>query len=63
MLGYVVGGVAGGFLVYLLSSNTHGLSVEAPMTGAFVTYPLVAFLAFIVGFIQAKPSPTIETRR
>jgi hypothetical protein len=33
MLGYLVGGVAGGFLVYLLSSNMHDLSVEAPMTG------------------------------
>ena len=35
--GYVLGLIAGLALVYGFSSNSHDISVEAPMTGAFVT--------------------------
>jgi uncharacterized membrane protein len=54
LAGYLVGAVGGGWLVSLLSSNTHDVSVEAAMTGAFVTGPLAALVAFIAGFILAK---------
>jgi len=56
VLGYVLGAVGGGFLVSLLSSNTHDRSLEAVMTGAFAVGPAVAVIAFIVGFVLAKPS-------
>jgi hypothetical protein len=54
LAGYLVGAVGGGWLISILSSNTHDVSVEAAMTGAFVTGPLAALVAFIAGFILAK---------
>ncbi len=54
VLGYVVGAFGGGLLVYLLTSNTHDPSVEAPMTGAFVTGPLAAVVAFVIGVGRAR---------
>jgi uncharacterized membrane protein YfcA len=56
VLGYVLGAVGGGFLVSLLSSNTHDRSLEAVMTGIFAIGPLVSVVAFVVGFIRAKPA-------
>jgi len=53
--GYIVGAFAGGYLVSLLSSNTHDRSVEAAMTGAFVLGPLAAIIAFAIGALRAKP--------
>ena len=50
LAGYVTAAVAGGFLVNLLSSNTHDRSVEAAMTGAFVLGPLGAIVGFAIGF-------------
>lgn len=47
--GYVVGAFGGGYLIELLSSNRHDRSVEAAMTGAFVTGPIGA----VVGAIGA----------
>jgi hypothetical protein len=53
-VGYVAGAFLGGWLISVASSNTHDLSVEAAMTGAFVTGPLTAIVAFVVGFIWSK---------
>lgn len=50
LAGYALGGFGGGFLVSLLSSNRHDRSVEAAMTGAFVTGPIVALLALVVAW-------------
>jgi uncharacterized membrane protein YedE/YeeE len=60
-LGYLAGAVVGGFLVSLLSSNTHDKSMEAVMTGAFVLGPLVAIVGFVFGFGRTKGSrPTAD---
>lgn len=56
VLGYILGALGGGFLVSLLSSNTHDRSLEAVMTGVFAVGPAVALIAFIVGFVLAKPA-------
>jgi len=48
---YVVGGILGGWLVSLLSSNTHDRSIEAAMTGAFVIGPLAAVIGFVAAFV------------
>ena len=53
---YLVGAFGGGYLVSLLSSNTHDRSMEAAMTGAFVLGPLSAFAGFVVGAIRAAPA-------
>ena len=62
LAGYLVGGFGGGWLVSVLSSNTHDVSVEAAMTGAFVTGPLTAVITFIAGFILLKRPPRDTTR-
>ncbi len=51
---YLVGALVGGYLVNLLSSNTHDRSTEAAMTGAFVLGPLAAVAGFIVGVVRAR---------
>jgi hypothetical protein len=51
--GYLVGGFGGGLLINALSSNQFDRSVEAAMTGAFVTGPLGGVIAFIVGFVRS----------
>jgi hypothetical protein len=55
--GYLVGAFGGGYLITVLTSNTHDASVEGAMTGAFVTGPLLGLLALIVGFVRSKPKP------
>ena len=50
--GYLLGAFGGGFLINALSSNQHDRSLEAAMTGAFVTGPLGAAIAFVVGFVR-----------
>jgi predicted permease len=50
--GYLVAAVLGYFLIEQFSSNTHDRSVEAAMTSAFVLGPLVAVIAFIVGWVR-----------
>jgi len=64
VLAYVVGGFAGGALVYLLSQNRHDRALEAQMTGAFVLGPLAAVIGFLVGAMwprKARPtSPTAD---
>jgi hypothetical protein len=60
---YLVGAFGGGFLISLLSSNTHDRSVEAAMTGAFVLGPLAGLIGFVVGAVRAAPpaSPRRDT--
>jgi hypothetical protein len=47
VLGYVVGVVGGMLLINAFSSNSFDRSMEAAMTGAFVTGPLLALVSFI----------------
>ena len=56
LIGYAVGAFGGGYLVSLLSSNTHDRSVEAAMSGAFVLGPLAALVGAGVGFWRTRPS-------
>lgn len=50
---YLAGAFGGGMLISLLSSNQHDRSVEAAMTGAFVTGPLAGIVGLVAGFIRA----------
>ena len=50
--GYVVGGVLGYMLVMGFSQNQHDIDVEAAMTGAFASGPLVGLVCAIVGFVR-----------
>ncbi len=59
--GYALGALAGCFAVQGLSSNTHDRSVEAAMTGAFVAGPLLAVIAFGIGFARAARGPRPDT--
>jgi cytochrome bd-type quinol oxidase subunit 2 len=49
--GYLIGLLGGMFLIEASSSNQHDKSVEAAMTGAFVSGPLMAAVAVIVTLI------------
>jgi cytochrome bd-type quinol oxidase subunit 2 len=49
--GYLIGLLGGMFLIEAYSSNQHDKSVEAAMTGAFVSGPLMAAVAVIVTLI------------
>ena len=57
LLGYAIGAFGGGFLIAQFGAPKNDLSVEAAMTGAFFTGPLVAVVAFVVGFWWAGPAP------
>jgi hypothetical protein len=46
--GYLAGMFGGMLLIEAFSSNTHDRSLEAAMTGAFVTGPAIAVIAVIV---------------
>jgi ABC-type antimicrobial peptide transport system permease subunit len=52
--GYAIGAVGGALLIHLTSSNTHDGSVEAAMTGAFVTGPLLALVGGVLGVRRAR---------
>lgn len=52
--GYMLGGIAGAFLLEAWSSNTHDKAVEAVMTAAFVTGPIGAILAAIAAGIWSR---------
>ncbi len=52
VVGYVLGVIAGYFLIDNLSTNTHDRSVEAAMTSAFVIGPLAAIIGGITGVIR-----------
>lgn len=65
IVSYVVGGFLGGWLVSILSSNTHDVSVEAAMTGAFVFGPLAGLIGFIAAFLVSRrrmPSSARDSR-
>lgn len=49
VIGYLIGAFSGGYLVASLSSNTHDVSVEAAMTGAFVLGPVAALIGLCAG--------------
>lgn len=57
---YLVGAFGGGYLVSVLSSNTHDRSVEAAMTGAFVLGPLAGLVGFVIGAARAIPRPPTD---
>ncbi len=52
--GYLVGAFGGGLLIDALSANTHDRSVEAAMTGAFVTGPLGALIGLAAALVLAR---------
>ncbi len=57
-LGYVAGALLGSWLIQLLSANTHDRSLEAAMTGAFVTGPIGAVLGLVIGLsLRWRESP------
>jgi hypothetical protein len=51
---YVAGAFLGGWLVAILSSNTHDRSVEAAMTGAFVIGPVCAVTGFVAALVRSN---------
>ena len=51
--GYVAGAVGGVLLVNALSTNSFDRDMEAVMTGAFATGPLMAVIAFVVGVVRS----------
>lgn len=54
--GYLVGAFGGGYAISVLSSNTHDGSVEAAMSGAFVTGPIGAVMGALLGAVRGGPS-------
>lgn len=56
--GYLLGAFGGGYLVNALSSNTHDVSVEAAMTGAFVLGPAAALIGAVVGIWRGRSRGT-----
>lgn len=52
--GYIVGALLGAGVIEMLSSNTHDKSVEAAMTGAFLTGPIGAALGAIAAWMRAR---------
>ncbi len=54
LAGYLVGAFGGGLLIDALSANTHDRSVEAAMTGAFVSGPLGAVVGLIAALLLAR---------
>lgn len=55
LLGYVLGALAGALLVEALSANLHDKSLEAVMTGAFVTGPLGAVAGALTALLWPRP--------
>lgn len=54
--GYVIGATLGAAGIELLSSNSHDRSMEAAMTGAFVTGPIGAIFGVIAALFR-RPRP------
>jgi hypothetical protein len=57
LVGYLAGALGGGWLVAVLSSNTHDGSVEVAMTGAFVLGPLGAVAGLLLALIRTPRRP------
>lgn len=56
LVGYLIGALAGVGLVEAFSGNRHDKSLEAVMTGAFITGPLGALLGAIGGWFWRRVS-------
>jgi hypothetical protein len=54
--GYVAGGLLGFAAIQVMSTNAHDRDVEAAMTGAFVTGPIVAVFALVAWAIYRATS-------
>jgi hypothetical protein len=54
--GYAAGALIGAVLIEFVSGNRHDKSLEAAMTGAFVTGPLGALVGLIVALWWRRPS-------
>ena len=54
-VGYLVGAFGGVYAISVLSTNTHDGSVEAAMSGAFVTGPIGAVMGPLAGTLRARP--------
>jgi hypothetical protein len=54
VIGYIAGAALGGVATAWLSSITHDLSVEAAMTGAFVTGPATGILAALAYLVFSR---------
>ena len=53
IIAYIIGAVAGGFLVMQFSHNMHDRGMEAGMTAIFFFGPVAAVLAFFVSLIRS----------
>lgn len=53
LIAYLAGAFAGGALLLQFSSNTHDRSLEAAMTGAFVSGPAAAIVGFLIAYVRA----------
>jgi hypothetical protein len=52
--GYILGAVAGYAIVTRASANTHDKTIEAAMTGAFVSGPLGAITGAVAGLLLGR---------
>ena len=59
VVGYLGGAILGYALISSQSSNTHDVSVEAAMTGAFVFGPLGAAIAFVGGLVRTRRTSSV----
>ena len=57
IVGFVLFAVGGAWMISLLSSNTHDLSVESAMTGFFAIGPIGAILGAVAGAWFSRPKP------
>lgn len=53
--GYLAGAFGGGWLISVLSPNTHDRAMEAAMTGAFVLGPIGAAIALVAALVVTRP--------
>lgn len=57
ILGFVLFGFCGYWMILLLSSNTHDSSMESIMTAVFVIGPLGAVAGALAGIWFSRPTP------
>jgi hypothetical protein len=58
LLGYVIGAIGGGLLVFWLAPNLRDHFIESVMTGVFVAGPMLASVGFAIGYVRARPPVT-----
>jgi hypothetical protein len=61
LVGYPFFGVAGYWIMELISSNTFAHSLEASMTAVFVIGPLGAIIGFVAGMILGGKKRALKT--